>query len=124
MEEGKIFELIEELKCLRIREAIVLAELEAVNKKRVERDSRKPRGTQDRNRPAIDIVRGDRVYVNNRVKKPSSGWINPENGEEWTASKERHATVTRVTGDRVYIVTDNGVHTWRASKNLGKITTL
>jgi len=127
MEERKLDALIEELKSLRVREAIVISEIEAVNKKRVERDSRKPKpgGTsnESQKKRAIELSKGDRVYVSNRIRKPSS-WPNSNEGNEWTAEKERYATVTRVSKGKVYIETDNGVHTWRAPKNLEKITTL
>jgi len=112
MEERRINELIEELKNLRVREAIVIAELEATNKKRVERDNKKKPATETN-----ELTKGDRVYVSNRVRKPNN-WSNSKEGHVWTAEKERKAIVTRVTKDKIYIVTDNGVHTWRAPKNL------
>ena len=64
----------------------------------------------------VEFTTGDRVFVTNRVRKPTL-W-NPR--KEWTAEKERHATVTKVNGYRIQIRTDNGVETWRAEKNLNK----
>jgi hypothetical protein len=53
---------------------------------------------------------GNRVRILNSAKKP--------NAKEWHNNKARHATVTRIQGGRVYIVTDNGVSTWRSANNL------
>jgi cell division septum initiation protein DivIVA len=57
---------------------------------------------------------GDRVRILNSVKKPAK-W---DNAKEWHNDKARHSTVTRIQGGRVYIVTDNGVSTWRSANNL------
>jgi hypothetical protein len=60
------------------------------------------------------LATGDRVHILNSVKKPAK-W---DNTKEWHSDKEKHATVTRIQGGRVYIVTDNGVSTWRSASNL------
>jgi hypothetical protein len=64
-----------------------------------------------------DYKKGDRVYIKNEIRKPSN-WKTYNN---WTAAKERYATVTEVTDARVFFTTDNGVDTWRQRKNLKRI---
>jgi hypothetical protein len=64
------------------------------------------------------FAKGDRVWINNQVKKPSS-WDNSVAWEE-----TRYATVTEVDIKdkgrviQVHFQTDNGVNTWRAPNNL------
>ena len=57
---------------------------------------------------------GDRVRILNEIRKPAI-W---DNRKPWITSEARQATVTRVRGQQVFIVTDNGVSTWRKRKNL------
>ena len=66
------------------------------------------------NNDFFGFATGNRVRILNSVKKPAK-W---DNTKEWHKDKARHATVTRVQGGRVYIVTDNGVSTWWSAKNL------
>jgi hypothetical protein len=96
--------LIAELRALRLREERVIERLEEA----------------DRGNEAASITRhkykkGDRVFIKNKVRKPvkSTG--------EWSAAKERHATVKLIVdkeGDRIHLRTDNNTHTWRAHKNV------
>jgi hypothetical protein len=113
MEEKQIAELIKELKALKVREATVIAQLEAVNLKRTQKTA--PPVTYD---TEDELVQGDRIRITNRVRKPAT-WPRKV---EWEERKERHGTVTRVTTEQVHIVTDNGTHTWRAPQNLKRIT--
>lgn len=119
MEERQITDLIEELKALKLRESVVISQLEAANKRRVESNRESPIGTSFDTQTATDIglLVGDRVYVINRVRKPATWTSNVA----WSADKERRATVTRVTATQVHILTDNGVRTWRAPNNLRKL---
>ena len=57
---------------------------------------------------------GDRVRILNSVKKPAR-W---DNNKVWHENQAKYATVVRIQGGRVYIVTDNGVSTWRSAHNL------
>jgi hypothetical protein len=63
-----------------------------------------------------ELIVGDRVRINNRIRRPAN-W---PTDKPWTEAKERSAVVTRVTSDRVYITTDNGTLTWRQPQNLKK----
>jgi hypothetical protein len=112
MEEKQIGDLIEELKALKLRESVVISQLEAANRRRSTHD------TTATAEQEIGLSPGDRVYVVNRVRKPAT-WTSKV---EWIAEKERRATVTRVTANQVHILTDNGVRTWRAPNNLRKLT--
>lgn len=125
MDERRIGDLIEELKALKVRESIVLSQLEAATKNRTERTEgpSTPPNQQETRRheePVGDIglLVGDRVYVINRVRKPAT-WTSKT---AWVADKERHATVTHIKADQVHILTDNGVRTWRARNNLKRIS--
>jgi hypothetical protein len=60
------------------------------------------------------FVVGDRVRILNEVRKPAS-W---DNRTPWIAAEARQATVTRVRGQQVFLLTSNGVSTWRKKKNL------
>jgi hypothetical protein len=57
---------------------------------------------------------GDRVRILNSVKKPAR-W---DNNKVWHEREAKYATVVRIQGGRVYIVTDNGISTWRSAHNL------
>ena len=57
---------------------------------------------------------GDRVRILNSAKKPAR-W---DNAKEWDKNKAQYATVTRIQGGRIYIITDNGTPTWRSAHNL------
>ena len=61
--------------------------------------------------------KGDRIVITNRIKKPVN-WKG-----DWSATKERHGTVTLATTEKVFFRTDNGVFTWRAPKNIVHQTT-
>jgi hypothetical protein len=60
------------------------------------------------------FAQGDRVRILNSVKKP----VRWDNAKEWNKDKARYATVTRIQDGRIYIITDNGVPTWRSANNL------
>jgi hypothetical protein len=109
MSEDEIGALIDELKRLKLRESRVIALLEAAN----QRNAGRP--TDVRVRAAV-FTRGDRVSITSRVRKPKS-W---PSDLAWSERLEKKATVTYVdtTGERVYLVTDNGVETWRSPSNL------
>lgn len=98
MQRNDVSKLIDELRQLQIRSERIIAELESARQ------------------PGNSLKTGDRVYIINRVTKPAT-WITATRGE-WDARKERHATVQRIVGSKVYIVTDNGTQTWRKNTNL------
>lgn len=102
MRNTSIGELVEELKRLQVREARIIELIE----QRTEADYRHAALTQ-----------GDRVYIKNRVRKPSN-WSDTV---VWDERVARNATVTRVDGNKVYFTTDNGVCTWRVFSNLRRL---
>ena len=118
-EEDEITKLIQELKDLKIREAQVLLRLERAHQKNKNQERCEETSTDSTTPSAREnedntrgYKKGDRIVITNRVKKPVN-WKG-----EWTATKERHATVTISTTEKVFFKTDNGVFTWRAPKNI------
>ena len=100
MDEKQIGELIEELKALKLRESVVISQLEAAHRRQIESGSFGPgavRGTAESDAQDTGLSVGDRVYVTNKVRRPAT-W---NNKVTWEAEKERRATVTRVTANQV-----------------------
>ena len=107
MEDIAIEDLIAELNSLWIR----VAQLEAGQG-----------AAADTNNGNVDVValsRGDRIRITKRVRQPAK-W---RTGVVWDEVRERTATVTRVTRDKIHFVTDNGTRTWRAHNNVRRIGT-
>jgi hypothetical protein len=105
MAERQLNDLLEKLKALHIEEASILTQIEELNS---------ARATAAPEKRVNGIARGDRVRIQNRVRKPAT-WTSET---EWTEAKERLATVTRVTQEQIHFVTENGTRTWRAPNNL------
>jgi hypothetical protein len=119
MDDRTVEELIEELRALRVRENLIITQLETrVRDQAVETP---PRTTRQVTHEFVTTVngftRGDRIRITNKVRKPAT-W---NNDREWTEERERTATVTRVRTDQIHFITDNGVETWRAPNNVRKI---
>ncbi len=108
MGKDEIGALITELKSLKLRESLIIAKLEAANKRNI--------GDPINGVNAACFVQGDRVKIINRIRKPKN-W--PKD-RVWDEQMARKATVTYVDtlAERVYYVTDNGVETWRNPTNL------
>ena len=103
-----ISELIERLRDIRIQEAevIELIEQAATNA----REERAARAVAIPPPPALDGNGLPTVYqVGDRVRI-----INARAGQVPTG------TVTRVTADRITIITDDGTRTWRARRNVAR----
>ena len=96
MENIAIEDLIAELNSLRIR----VAQLEAGQGAAAE--------TNNGNVDAVALSRGDRIRITNGVRQP----VNWRTGVVWDEERERTATVTRVTRDKIHFVTDNGTRSW------------
>jgi hypothetical protein len=110
MQDKEVEDLISELKVLNLRRSAILARLEeAYSTPSVEDTVRAP--------IANGIVKGDRVRIINKVKRPAV-WTSQL---AWDKERERYATVTRVTPTQVFFTTDNGVETWRAPNNLRRL---
>jgi hypothetical protein len=118
MENKKIQELIKELKRLQLREAAIVSLIEATNAGRDENEFTHEEGTE-RHIDATEhgVEKGDRIRIKNQVKKPAN-W----GRDFWEYKQARIATVTFVTVDRIYFVTDNGIRTWRAPHNVERIS--
>ena len=105
-----ITQLLEELKDLRLRETAIVEELA---RHRGPTDSALRSAPTDH--PRIEDLRpGDRLWANNRIRRPVSA------PSHWTETRERCATATRVdvAEGKVHFRTDNGTETWRSIKNL------
>ena len=108
-DDDRITSLIEELQGLHVRATEVIREIEETRARQHTRE-----GTRGDHR---GFSAGDRIYVKNSIRRPVFAAPN------WSASKERRGTVTRVHNQRVYFTTDNGTKTWRASKNVRPLNT-
>jgi hypothetical protein len=112
MDDELVDELTRELSDLRLREAVLvstLARLKATKSEAQEVDERASLAING-------IGRGDRVWITNKVQKPAD-W--PAH-TKWKEDEFRSARVTKVTRRQIFILTDNGVETWRAPNNLKK----
>ena len=120
MQDENINELIEELRCVRIRETSIIEELQeairnAAQRRREEEIIVDVEENQDHPVVYANGLRigiGDRVRIRNRIRRPATA------GPAWSEARERLATVTRITLDQVHVVTDNGTKTWRGPNNL------
>ena len=77
-------------------------------------DGEAARRTHERN-PKRPYNIGTRIYISNRIRRPVFA------SNSWTAVRERQATITKIVGDRVYYVTDNGTKTWRLTQNVAPL---
>lgn len=111
-------DLIEQLRQLNLLEEDILSRLAAIDAE--EETPREipvviPRAVAvDSPQQDIRYSPGDRVRITNKFRKPF-GW---NNRTPWDENSGRNAVVTSVSGNKVYITTDNGIRTWRLSKNL------
>jgi hypothetical protein len=131
--EGKktIQELIDALKALQLQEATLTEQLEEA----IENEHETRRGEQrhesaaptretirlaapQRNFLNGDYLRGDRIWIKNKIQKPAS-W---DNRIAWFERDAKTATVTKVVRKgsfkQIHFITDNGIHTWRAPNNV------
>lgn len=113
MSGEEIQQLIKQLKALdleeekrKVQRKLLVARLEEITS---------PGGSQ--RRQSRTFSPGDRVEVLNTVKRPQRAT------STWTFAKERLGTVTEynATTDQVWFRTDNGIETYRVSKNLKKL---
>ena len=114
MQTKSVNELIQELQQLRIRETAVIAEIREAIQAQDEAAQANDIELEDVDPPvdARELRPGDRVRIKNKIRRPATA------GPSWSETRERSATVTRVTVDQVHIITDNGTRTWRARNNL------
>ena len=109
MTDETIEALTRELTLLNIRLSQVEGELQEL------RAQRPPEADEE---PDQQLKRGDRVRILSKIRRPVD-WTTI-----WTEAdieRERTATVTHTVKNQVWIVTDNGTKTWRATKNLRKV---
>jgi hypothetical protein len=109
MQDRLIEELTLELKQLNLRQAAIVSTIQRLTQEQQQEAAGARNDT---------FRRGDRVRVTNKVKKPAT-WSR-ERGI-WREEEFRSAIVTRVTRDQIFILTDNGVSTWRAPNNLARL---
>jgi hypothetical protein len=152
MENERIEELIAELKNIRDRESEILVELEDNIRSRIEDPPRTPldrrtsapdagssrvpvrnRTSSNRNfssgkassdkTPQVlatvnGIARGDRVFLRTRVNKPAD-W--PAN-RKFDQQASRYGIVTDIASNKISVLTDTKIDTWRAPHNVQRIT--
>lgn len=114
VEDQDIDSLVNELRSLKIRVSQVETELRKRRTQEVVATALPTTSTQ----PLGNLTRGDRVRIINKIKQPAS-WL--ARWDERDIENKRRATVTHTAKDQVWIVTDNGTKTWRASNNLERI---
>ena len=113
MQDKQVEGLICELKALNLRRSAILAQLEeAYSGYEVVETTSSVRAPI-----ANGIIKGYRVRITNKVKRPAT-WTSQL---AWDKEREKSATVTRVTPTQLFFITDNGVETWRAPTNVKKI---
>ena len=109
MEDSRIDGLIEQVRKLTIKVTSLEEEL------RRRGNPSPPSSTRQPTNVGAQFAIGDRVRVLNRFKKPAA-W---DNRKDWSEDEAKIATVTEVLrATQIFIVTDNGVETWRAPNNL------
>jgi hypothetical protein len=119
MIDDEIEDLIAEWETLRIRADEIVRQLETASARRTNAISGiNARTLPNEHGPIVNgLKKGDRVIIKNKVNKPATWPID----KAWVQEEARLATVTRVTKEQIHFVTDNGVATWRAPNNLGKL---
>lgn len=85
-------DIIQKIQQLRLKETQLFSQLKAARQTEVDIS-------------ISELNVGDRIRITNRNHSPSV----------------RTGTVTRITPDRIYLTTDNGVNTWRLAKNVTKL---
>jgi hypothetical protein len=110
--EDIVAQLTAELQELKIR----VAQLEAAAAPSEDREigSSVPAPVQE---TVLGFRRGDRVRINNKLRKPAT-W---SDSAEWNQEQAQKATVTHNYKGQVHLITDNGVKTWQATNNLTRI---
>jgi hypothetical protein len=116
MEDGRINEIITELRSIRLQVSHLEQEIDRRDTRRVPAlASERPPPTPV---PATHVTHaysvGDRVRILNKVKKPAT-W---NSNVEWSKRDARRATVIEVRARQIFFTTDNGVDTWRAPNKL------
>ena len=101
MVADSVDELIKELESLRIRQAQVHTRLQLARRE----------GVENNRPPALQI--GDCVRITNIVNRPR-GWPPGNDGDQV-------GTITNITRTRFYLITDSGIHTWRAAQNIARL---
>ena len=112
--EDTIEALTRQLTSLTIRLSQVEGELQELRTQRTNANE-----DPDRRNLAQQLKRGDRVRILSKIRRPTD-WTG-----RWTDTEieiERTATVTHTVKDQVWIITDNGTKTWRATHNLELLT--
>jgi hypothetical protein len=117
METKSVDALIQELKALQLREAEVLALIEQANKRRDLAAGHHGVYTEHGTNIDHGFEQGDRIRITNKVTKPAHWGVN----DIWQYRDAQRATVTFTTKERIYFVTDNGVTTWRAPRNIKRL---
>ena len=122
MEDCSIENITRRLRAVRLQEAFLEAQLERAIEEKAKKDIPPPQAStpkqQEHHQRSDQFVRGDRFYIKNKLNKPAT-W---DNTTKWIEAEGKTATVTVVIQKgptkQVHFITDNGVHTWRATNNI------
>ena len=104
MPEETVDELLRQLEGLQIQEALVI---ERIRQART-REQQASVANELIDRVKVPFAVGCVVEITNAVR-PLHGPI---------TNKDRRVKVTKVTENRIYLITESGNHTWRVHKNL------
>ena len=119
LKKKTIQELTSAIESLKLQEADLTAQLEeALEEQEHQRLTQEvPVATNPETR-IHGFAKGDRVWITNQIKKPSS-W---DNSTVWQEIKRATVTEVLIKNNgrivQVHFETDNGVTTWRAPNNL------
>jgi hypothetical protein len=120
MSNARISELIQRLKDIRLQEAQVIAEIESD----LNQGTSIPGTVVSASTPFTtspdpnkSFMPGDRVLITNKINKKSKT-SKPVLNTPASQNRDRLATVISVAGDRVHLITDSGISTWRIPKNI------
>ena len=130
MSRADIESLITQLTQLQLRREAILREEQRVTRDLVELVGRTERDHTARAHEAPDVVPpvghrdeparlaigqlGQRVYITNRIRHVPIG--------RRSSTRDRAGVVTRVVGERIYVITYNHHKTWRIARNLRPLT--
>jgi hypothetical protein len=110
-DDERIAAIIKELHNLRLRESVLIAQVEAIN------NARRTQGVDDSGdfEEILVFEIGDKVRIANQVNRPAT-WRGPWNAQ--TIEQYRCGVVTRVTRTRVYLRNELNLEVYRAPNNL------
>jgi hypothetical protein len=126
MSTPNISHLIQRLRSIRLQETEVLnaieAELVAENNNTLTQRAPTTTSTSPGVTTPSPYVPGDRVIILNKInKKNKLRTFNSHTSTTPGHNQDRLATVVSIAGERVHLLTDTGLSTWRLPKNIARV---